>query len=655
MLLTPEQIERIRAIIRDASAAMALVVFDIRPDAATIKRLRDEGYISDEESLKIIEQGYNHGLAMAAHPPVEKMQYHELTKYLKEHAQPPTPREVAAAKFAKERAGNYCVGLGYRYADQMGRSVLQHSAELEQQKRTIIKTETERAIAEHRTQGELRTALRQATHEYARDWDRIANTEMQQAQQEGFFDATTSKHGAEAMMAKIPDPSACHQCRRLVLGPDGKPLIKPASWWEKNGATNVGRRARDWKAVVGAIHPHCRCQFVRVPEFMGFDENFDMIVLPDPDEVKKSTSDELIEGGLSSGKPDSAFNPAALAEGAKVEREHTKGARSKKKAKKIAKEIAKDHLAEDPAYYKKLAKIEKALPQAQTYDFQGLTVFVENPAGFVRHWENPHNGKAGDTRMLCDYGFITGTEGKDGDALDCFVGPDHSAPMAYIIHQRKAPDFKDYDEDKIIFGVASKAEAIRVYLAHFDDPRYLGPVTAMPVAELRDKIRRKENWGKMMKGHHPPEQLSLYARLDNLQKATLSGQAWDRDDVNRRTNSGGFLVHAGESKEKLRRRRYKELEDLTSLMEQIEEFVRAIDKRPRLIVDLKQIAGPLDLGEGVNEPNRDPYAVVRADRELLTDVAKQQNKQRVQSFVEAQNTGRQATTWGGIKAAREVY
>ncbi len=61
---------------------------------------------------------------------------------------------------------------------------------------------------------------------------------------------------------------------------------------------------------------------------------------------------ERIPGGLSSGKPDSDFDPEALAEGIKVEMEHTAD-------RAVAKEITKDHLTEDKEYYKKLRVIEK--------------------------------------------------------------------------------------------------------------------------------------------------------------------------------------------------------------------------------------------------------------------------------------------------------
>lgn len=60
---------------------------------------------------------------------------------------------------------------------------------------------------------------------------------------------------------------------------------------------------------------------------------------------------EKIVGGLGDGRPDSDFDKSQLAAGIRVELEHTKD-------RAIAKEIAKDHLTEDPNYYKKLKKME---------------------------------------------------------------------------------------------------------------------------------------------------------------------------------------------------------------------------------------------------------------------------------------------------------
>jgi hypothetical protein len=66
----------------------------------------------------------------------------------------------------------------------------------------------------------------------------------------------------------------------------------------------------------------------------------------------KLKESEKIKGGLGDKRPDSDFDAEQLKNGIKIGKEHTKD-------EQIAKEIAKDHLSEDPNYYKKLKKIEK--------------------------------------------------------------------------------------------------------------------------------------------------------------------------------------------------------------------------------------------------------------------------------------------------------
>jgi hypothetical protein len=61
---------------------------------------------------------------------------------------------------------------------------------------------------------------------------------------------------------------------------------------------------------------------------------------------------DKIPGGLADKKSPKDFDRERLAQGIKVEMEHTSD-------KAIAREIAMDHLTEDPNYYRKLKKIEK--------------------------------------------------------------------------------------------------------------------------------------------------------------------------------------------------------------------------------------------------------------------------------------------------------
>lgn len=145
------------------------------------------------------------------------------------------------------------------------------------------------------------------------------------------------------------------------------------------------------------------------------------------------------------------------------------------------------------------AQIEAGNYKVKRRRFAGLDVSVENPAGSYRRGQD-RAGKTWETRMLYDYGYIRGTLGVDGDHVDCYLGPNEDAPMVYIVHQRRYGDWDKFDEDKCMLGFDSQEDAIAAYLKHYDDPRFLGPVTAMPTAEFREKVMATKNAPQMIKG-----------------------------------------------------------------------------------------------------------------------------------------------------------
>ena len=129
-------------------------------------------------------------------------------------------------------------------------------------------------------------------------------------------------------------------------------------------------------------------------------------------------------------------------------------------------------------------------------DFQGLDIRVENPTGTLRSGVAP-NGQTWETSMEADYGYIAGTEGKDGEDVDVFVGPDKDAQSAYIITIMKPPTFENIDEQKVMLGYNTGAEAKRAFMRHYDSPKFFGSMTAMTMTYFKKKI--KESDGKLLK------------------------------------------------------------------------------------------------------------------------------------------------------------
>ena len=133
--------------------------------------------------------------------------------------------------------------------------------------------------------------------------------------------------------------------------------------------------------------------------------------------------------------------------------------------------------------------------------WHGLDIAIEHRKGSYRRWGDPNGKHHGKTLMHWDYGYLKRSEGGDGDHVDCYIGPDPEATHVYVVHQRKAGDWGRYDEDKCMLNFPSLAAARQAYLQHYDDPRFLGPTTAMTVEEFRVKVVDPKSHGKMIKAY----------------------------------------------------------------------------------------------------------------------------------------------------------
>lgn len=140
-------------------------------------------------------------------------------------------------------------------------------------------------------------------------------------------------------------------------------------------------------------------------------------------------------------------------------------------------------------------------------EVQGIPVAIENRKGSVRKGTDS-DGNEWRTKMKHPYGYIKGTKGVDGDEVDCYVGPDKEAPAAFVVHQHK-DDGTGYDEDKVMLAFKNKVEARKAYLDHYDDPKFLGPISRVSTERLRELVASKKKLVKI-------SQVSYRAMLDEL-------------------------------------------------------------------------------------------------------------------------------------------
>lgn len=128
-------------------------------------------------------------------------------------------------------------------------------------------------------------------------------------------------------------------------------------------------------------------------------------------------------------------------------------------------------------------------------NFQGLPIAIENKKGDVRKGVD-RDGHKWRTVMKYPYGYIEGTKAKDGEGVDAYVGPKRDAAHAYVVHQHK-PDGTGFDEDKVMLGFDSEEAARKAYLKQYDDPKFLGPISRVPMEELRELVKSHKKLEKI--------------------------------------------------------------------------------------------------------------------------------------------------------------
>lgn len=130
--------------------------------------------------------------------------------------------------------------------------------------------------------------------------------------------------------------------------------------------------------------------------------------------------------------------------------------------------------------------------------FQGLPLVLEYLPGDVRTGKSPTTGKTWKRPMVAAYGYVRGSKGLDGDAVDIYLGTNPDSNTAYIIDQMKGPDFQVVDEQKVVLGCVSPREAKKLYLAHYPDARFFGSIVGIPMDKFKEKVMDKDLQGKKL-------------------------------------------------------------------------------------------------------------------------------------------------------------
>jgi ribosomal protein L37AE/L43A len=120
----------------------------------------------------------------------------------------------------------------------------------------------------------------------------------------------------------------------------------------------------------------------------------------------------------------------------------------------------------------------------------GLPVTIEHPKGSTRVLHDDKGNEVYRRRMFHAYGFFDSTRGRDGDEVDCLLGPNPNAKSVYVIHMKDmGPDPSEReDEDKCMVGFDSGEAAKQAFFLHYAK-NFFGGMTELSVADFKKKMK----------------------------------------------------------------------------------------------------------------------------------------------------------------------
>ncbi|MEI4980973.1 LPD38 domain-containing protein [Aeromonas caviae] len=139
---------------------------------------------------------------------------------------------------------------------------------------------------------------------------------------------------------------------------------------------------------------------------------------------------------------------------------------------------------------------------------QGLDIALENPKGSTRSG-TAQDGKAWQSTMTHDYGYIKRTLGADGDHVDVFIGDKPDSETVYVVDQVD-PITGKFDEHKVMMGFSDEQAAREGYLGNYEAGwKGLGAIKAMPVESFKRWVKEGDTTKPVVKKARMSQQHGL--------------------------------------------------------------------------------------------------------------------------------------------------
>lgn len=136
----------------------------------------------------------------------------------------------------------------------------------------------------------------------------------------------------------------------------------------------------------------------------------------------------------------------------------------------------------------------------------GMRVSIENPQGSKRSGKSK-DGTEWESELKNHYGYIRGSEGRDKDHVDLFLGPDPEDKdlRVYVVDQVD-PDTGVFDEHKVMIGFPDADSAADAYRSNYgEDWAGMGAITELPLTSFKKWVfqdgRREKSLSGELKGY----------------------------------------------------------------------------------------------------------------------------------------------------------
>jgi hypothetical protein len=136
-------------------------------------------------------------------------------------------------------------------------------------------------------------------------------------------------------------------------------------------------------------------------------------------------------------------------------------------------------------------------PIQERVEWHGVPIDVEWPKGSVREYTDDDTGAVTFRKnMYCDYGYIRGTDTRDGEEIDVYLGNNPESAKVFVVDQLVVPDSYEeaqgaepgeHDEWKYMIGFDTPEEAQHAYELHMTGGHY-GGIAEFTVPEFLDLV-----------------------------------------------------------------------------------------------------------------------------------------------------------------------